>query len=445
MEKKRVIIIGAAGRDFHNFNVCYRDNTGVAVAGFTAAQIPGIANRIYPPSLAGKNYPEGIQIYNELDLAALIREHEVDEVVFSYSDVTYHHVMNLASIANSAGAAFKLLSPRQTMIKSKKPVVAVCAIRTGCGKSQTSRYIIEILRGLGIRTIPIRHPMPYDHDLASQAVQRFATLDDLKLHRCTIEEMEEYEPHIHSGGVIYAGVDFAAILAQAEKEANVIMWDGGNNDTSFYVPDLLIVVADALRPGHELKYYPGADNLRMADVIIINKVDSANPADVEEIIANAKRVNPNALIIQAKSPVTVDKPGAISGKRVLVIEDGPTCTHGGMKTGAGTVAALQCGAKIVDPRPYLQGSLNDTFRIYPEIGALLPAMGYGPDQIQDLANTVEAMHRAGEIEVVVIGTPIDLRRVIPLPCEAVRVSYELEEIGDELRRVLSERILPLVN
>jgi predicted GTPase len=425
MRRKKTIIMGAAGRDFHDFNVVYRDDEHREVVAFTATQIPNIDGRRYPASLAGKLYPKGIPIHPEAELEGLIREHEVDEVVFAYSDVPYQYVMDRSSIANAAGASFTVLGARQTMITSKKPVVSVCAVRTGCGKSQTTRRVAAILRGMGKKVVAIRHPMPYG-DLAKQRVQRFAKLEDLAKHECTIEEIEEYEPHIVSGTTVYAGVDYGDILAEAEAEADVILWDGGNNDLPFYKPDLHIVVTDPLRVGNELSYYPGEANLRLADVVVINKIDSADGAAVERLRANIRSVNARATIIDAASPIFVDHPERILGKRVLVVEDGPTLTHGEMRFGAGTVAARKFGAsEIVDPRPWVVGSIAETFAKYPNIGTLLPAMGYGGKQVQDLGATIDKV----DCDVVVIGTPIDLRRVVSITKPTVRVSYELQEIG----------------
>lgn len=426
MNRRKTLIMGAAGRDFHDFNVVYRDDERSEVVAFTAAQIPNIDGRRYPASLAGKLYPKGIPIHPESELAALIAEHAVDEVVFAYSDVTYQHVMRCSSLVNAAGASFTVLGARQTMLASKKPVVSVCAVRTGCGKSQTTRRVAAILRGLGKKVVAIRHPMPYG-DLAKQRVQRFATLADLAKHHCTIEEIEEYEPHIVSGTVVYAGVDYGDILAQAEAEADVILWDGGNNDLPFYKPDLHIVVTDPLRVGNELSYYPGEANLRLADVVVINKIDSADGSAVERLRENIRSVNARATIVDAASPIFVDHPERIAGKRALVVEDGPTLTHGEMRFGAGTVAARKFGASaIVDPRPYLVGAIAETFAKYPGIGTVLPAMGYGEKQVGDLGATIDKV----PCDVVVIGTPIDLRRVVDIRKPTVRVSYELQEIGE---------------
>src|SRR3989339_1120664 len=436
MSKKNVIIMGAAGRDFHNFNVCFRDNEDYKVVAFTANQIPNIDGRVYPAELAGKLYPEGIKIYEEEKLTELINEFAVNEVVFAYSDVTFEYVMTKASIVNAAGASFRLMGGAETQIKSVKPVISVLAVRTGCGKSQTSRKVAEVLRAAGKKVVSVRHPMPYG-DLAKQKVQRFADLSDLVKHKCTIEEIEEYEPHIASGGVIYAGVDYEAILREAEKEADVILWDGGNNDMSFYKSDLTFVVVDPHRPRHELKYYPGNTSLRMADVVVVNKVDSASVEGIEEVHKNVKAVNPTAIVIDANSPLTVDSPEMIKGKRVLVVEDGPTLTHGEMKYGAGTVAAQRLGAKeIVDPRPYTVASITATYQKYPNIGVLLPAMGYGDDQRKDLEDTINNT----ECDSVIIGTPIDLGRILKINKPSTRVMYELEEIGEvTLKTILKEK------
>ena len=425
MTRKRVIIMGAAGRDFHNFNVFYRNKEEYEVVAFTATQIPNIDGRIYPPELAGKLYPNGIPIFHENELTDLIKKYQVDEVVFAYSDVTFEHVMTKASEANAAGANFILLGVDKTMLKSSKPVVAVLAVRTGCGKSQTSRYVANLLKQAGKKVAAVRHPMPYG-DLNAQRVQRFATLEDLHKYNCTIEEMEEYEPHIVNGTIVYAGVDYEDILRQAEKEVDVILWDGGNNDTPFFKPDLTITVTDPLRPGHELRYYPGNTSLRIADIAIINKISSAKKEDIEQVRENIKKVNPKAIIIEADSPIEVEDPELIKGKRVLVVEDGPTLTHGEMKFGAGVVASLNNGAKeLVDPRPFAVESIQETYRAYPNIGTLLPAMGYGKKQMKDLEETI---NRA-DCDVVVIGTPIDLRRVININKPATRVRYYLKELS----------------
>jgi len=440
MSTKKVIILGAAGRDFHNFNTYFRDNPDYEVVAFTAAQIPDIDGREYPSELAGKQYPKGIPIYSEDRLPALIKDLKVDDCVFSYSDLSYTHVMNLGALVNAAGANFIMLGTKDTMIKSTKPVIAVCAIRTGCGKSQTSRKVVELLMAKGLKVIAIRHPMPYGN-LVAQKVQRFAELDDLKKHDCTIEEMEEYEPHIVRGNVIYSGNDYEAIVRAAENDpdgCDVIVWDGGNNDFSFYKPDLQITVLDPHRPGHELSYYPGEVNLRLADVAIINKMDSARPEDVQQVRDNIEKVAPNAMVVDAASPLRVDHPELIRNKRVLVVEDGPTLTHGGMKLGAGTVAAKKYGAfSLVDPRPFLVGKLQETFDIYPGIGILLPAMGYGEQQLADLEATINK----SDADTVIIGTPIDLSRVINITKPVTRVHYDLQEIGDpNLDGILSDFI-----
>jgi predicted GTPase len=428
MNKKNIIIIGAAGRDFHNFNTCYRDNELYNVVAFTAAQIPDIDNRKYPAELAGSLYPEGIPIYSQDKLPELIRELNVNECVFAYSDINYETVMAVSAIVNASGADFTLLGPKSTSIKSIKPVISVCAVRTGSGKSQTSRKIIEILMEYGLKVVAIRHPMPYGN-LVAQKVQRFATIDDFKKHRCTIEEMEEYEPHVVRGNITYAGVDYEAILSAAENDpdgCDVIIWDGGNNDFSFYEADLSVTVVDPHRPGHELKYYPGEVNLRVADVAVINKIDSATKEAVATVEANIKKVNPGAKIVKAESSIIVDNPEIIEGKRILVVEDGPTLTHGEMKMGAGTIAAQRFGAKeLVDPRPYTVGKLKETFDIYPNIGILLPAMGYGEQQLKDLEDTINKT----DCDAVVIGTPIDLNRIIKINKPSTRVHYELKEIG----------------
>ncbi|MBN2236617.1 MAG: hypothetical protein JW729_03605 [Bacteroidales bacterium] len=425
---KNVLIIGAAGRDFHNFNTYYRGNKNYHVAAFTAAQIPDIDGRKYPTELAGDLYPKGIPIYAEDDLERLILELKIDDCVFSYSDVPYARVMAMSARVNAAGANFILLGPKDTMIKSSKPVIAVGAVRTGCGKSQTSRRVIELLMAKGLKVVAIRHPMPYG-DLVAQKVQRFATVEDLHKHKCTIEEMEEYEPHVVRGNVIYAGVDYEAIVRAAEKDpdgCDVILWDGGNNDFPFYKPDLNMTVVDPHRPGHELNYYPGEVTLRLADVVIINKIDSASPENIQIVRESIEKVAPNAIVVDAASPLKVDNPSIIKGKRVLVIEDGPTLTHGEMKIGAGTVAAMKYGAKeLIDPRPYTVGKLAETFKIYPNIGTLLPAMGYSEQQLRDLETTVNNT----DCDSVVIGTPIDLQREIKINKPATRVYYDLQEIG----------------
>ncbi len=426
--KRNVIIIGAAGRDFHNFNTFFRKNPNYNVVAFTAAQIPDIDGRKYPAELAGELYPEGIPIYAEEELPQLIKSLNAHDCVFSYSDVPYSMVMRVSSVVNAAGANFMLLGPAETMIKSNKPVVAVGAIRTGCGKSQTSRRLIEIMMKKGLKVVAIRHPMPYG-DLVAQKVQRFASVEDLKKNNCTIEEMEEYEPHVIRGNVIYAGVDYEAILHAAENDPNgcdVILWDGGNNDFAFYKPDLYVGVADPLRPGHEVSYYPGEVVARMADVIVLNKIDSASLENINIVRANLASVNPKAIIVDGASPLSVDKPELIRGKRVLVIEDGPTLTHGEMKIGAGVVAAMKHGAaELVDPRNFAVGRLKETFEIYPEIGTLLPAMGYGNQQIKDLETTINNT----PCDTVVIATPIDLSRIVKINKPTVKIGYELQEIG----------------
>ncbi|HRY72167.1 MAG TPA: cyclic 2,3-diphosphoglycerate synthase [Spirochaetia bacterium] len=435
MAKRNVIIIGAAGRDFHNFNTYFRNNENYNVVAFTAAQIPDIAGRKYPAELAGKLYPAGIPIHLEADLPKLIKELKVDECVFAYSDVPYTHVMGVGAIVNAAGAAFSLLGPQDTQVKSTKPVIGVCAVRTGAGKSQTSRKIVQMLMAKGLKVVAIRHPMPYG-DLVAQKVQRFATVEDLKKHKCTIEEMEEYEPHVVRGNVIYAGVDYEAILREAEKEADVILWDGGNNDFPFYKTDLLFTVADPHRPGNEVSFYPGEISLRMADVIVINKIDTASPEAIQTVRENIQKVNPKATVIDGASPITVDKPELIKGKRVLCVEDGPTLTHGHMKIGAGIVAARKFGAaELVDPRSAAIGKLAETFKIYPNIGTLLPAMGYGDQQVKDLEATINKV----DCDTVVIATPIDLNRIVKINKPTVKVGYDLQEIGSpNLTEVLDE-------
>jgi len=425
MSKTRVLIMGAAGRDFHNFNVYFRDNADYEVVAFTATQIPNIEGRLYPPELAGKLYPKGIQIFPESDLVKLIRDLKVDQVIFAYSDVPHEVVMHKASIALAAGADFRLMGGNTTMVKSTKPVISVCAVRTGAGKSQTTRCVVSILRDLGYKVVSVRHPMPYG-DLVKQAVQRFADYADLDRHECTIEEREEYEPHINLGAVIYAGVDYEAILREAEKEADIIIWDGGNNDLPFYRPDLHIVVDDPHRPGHDMTYHPGEANLRSADVVVINKIDTANLENIATVRRNIRAVNPKAIVIEAASPIFVEDPNAIVGKDVLVIEDGPTLTHGEMAYGAGIVAAQRFGAaNIIDPRPYAVGTIAETFKKYPKTGPVLPAMGYGGQQVADLAETINNT----PCDLVIIATPIDLRRVVEINRPTQRVSYELQEIG----------------
>jgi len=423
MAAKRVLIMGAAGRDFHNFNVYFRDNPDYQVLAITATQIPYITDRRYPASLAGSLYPDGIPIYDESKLVDVIRDKKIEQVIFSYSDLPYSYVMSRAALVNATGADFTMMGAANTMLKSSKPIISVCAVRTGCGKSQTSRAVLEALNALGKRTVAVRHPMPYG-DLAAQAVQRFGSIEDLAKHKCTIEEMEEYEPYVAKGNVIYAGVDYEAILRQAEEEADVIIWDGGNNDMPFYKPDLEVVVADPHRPGHEIAYYPGEVNFRRADVIILSKEDSAPQAGIDEVKANIARLNPSAIVIDADSPPILEQPELIQGKRVLVIEDGPTLTHGNMTYGAGMIAAKNHGAaETVDPRPYVVGEIAGTFKKYPAIGHLLPAMGYSDQQIADLQATVDAT----PVDAYIIGTPIDLRRLITFPKPALRVSYDLKE------------------
>ena len=425
MASVRTLIMGAAGRDFHNFNCFFRDNKDYEVVAFTATQIPNIDDRKYPAVLAGSLYPDGIPIYPESELVRLIKELNVEQVVFSYSDLPYAYVMSKASVVNAAGADFRMMGASATMLKSTKPVVAVCAVRTGCGKSQTTRRVSLILRDMGYKVAAIRHPMPYG-DLAKQAVQRFETYADLDKHECTIEEREEYEPHLDNGVIVYAGVDYEAILRQAEQEVDIILWDGGNNDFAFYKPDFCIVVADPHRPGHEKSYYPGETNVRLADAFVINKVDTAEYEDVLTVRDNLHAINPDAVILEAASPLFVDDPEAIRGKRVLVIEDGPTLTHGEMKYGAATVAAQRFGAgEIVDPRPFAVGSITATYEKYPDIGILLPAMGYGDQQMRDLEQTIEN----ADVDIVVSGTPIDLTRVVKVNKPMQRVRYELQVIG----------------
>ncbi|NTU75917.1 MAG: GTPase [Anaerolineaceae bacterium] len=425
MNPVRVLIMGAAGRDFHNFNVFFRDNKDYHVVAFTATQIPNIDGRRYPKELAGSLYPEGIPIFPESDVKRLIKEQKVDQVVFAYSDVPHEVVMHKASLVNACGADFRLMGIGTTQIKSTKPVVSVCAIRTGSGKSQTTRRVSVILREMGYKVAAIRHPMPYG-DLVKQKVQRFATYADLDKHECTIEEREEYEPHIDNGVIVYAGVDYEAILRQAEQEVDIILWDGGNNDFSFYKSDLSIVVLDPHRPGHETRYHPGETNVNLADVFVINKVDTANPDAVIAVRNAAHEVNPDAIIIEAASPLFVDKPEEIRGKRVLVIEDGPTLTHGEMAYGAGWVAARRYGAaEIVDPRPFAVGTIADTYKKYPKTGAILPAMGYGDDMVKDLEKTINK----ADVDMIISATPIDLTRILKVNKPMQRVGYELQEIG----------------
>jgi predicted GTPase len=420
----RVIIMGAAGRDFHNFNMVFRDDPGSEVVAFTAAQIPNIEGRLYPPELAGPRYPRGIPIHPEAELEALIRDLKAHQVVLAYSDLSHEAVMHVASRVLAAGPDFRLIGPDASMLESRVPVVSVCAVRTGSGKSQTTRRVVRILREKGRKVVAVRHPMPYG-EIARQRVQRFAAMDDLDRHRCTIEEREEYEPHVAAGCVVYAGVDYGAILAEAEKEADVIVWDGGNNDLPFYRPRLEIVVADPHRPGHETSYHPGEANLRRAHVVVINKVDTAAPEAVAAVRRSVQSLNPRAMVVEAASPISVDDAGTLAGKRVLAVEDGPTLTHGGMPYGAGVLAARRHGAFVVDPRPYAVGSIRETFAAYPGIGPLLPAMGYGDEQVRDLEATIEAT----PVDAVLVATPVDLRRLIRMRKPALRVRYELEEVS----------------
>ncbi|MDD2352540.1 MAG: cyclic 2,3-diphosphoglycerate synthase [Atribacterota bacterium] len=425
LEKKNIIIMGAAGRDFHNFNVFFRNNAQYQVMAFTATQIPDIAGRKYPSELSGQLYPDGIPIFPEDDLPDLINKYNADEVILAYSDLPHQYVMERASIVLAAGADFKLMGPKNTMLKAKVPVVSVCATRTGSGKSQTTRKVAQILKNMGKKVAVIRHPMPYG-DLRKQIWQRYETYNDLNSYHCTIEEREEYEPHIDMGNIVYAGVDYGEILKQAEKEADFIVWDGGNNDIPFYRPDLHIVVTDPHRVGHEKTYYPGAVNLRMADIAVINKIDTANSENISQLRKNIFELSPKAILVEAASPIKVDNPEIIRGKRVLVIEDGPTLTHGEMQFGAGVVAAQKYGAReIIDPRPFAVGSIKDTYQKYPLIGTLLPAMGYGEKQIKELETTINN----SDAEIIIIGTPIDLSRVMKINKKYVRVKYELQEIG----------------
>lgn len=425
MSPQRILIMGAAGRDFHNFNTHFRNNPDEEVVAFTATQIPGIDGRVYPPELAGPHYPKGIPIHEEKELLRLIRELEVDQVVFAYSDVPHEYVMHKASTVLAAGADFRLMGPLATQIKSVRPVVSIGAVRTGSGKSQTTRYAASVLKASGLRVAVIRHPMPYG-DLIQQRVQRFASYADLDTHRCTIEEREEYEPHLDQGHLVFAGVDYEAILREAEKEADVILWDGGNNDLPFYVSDFHIVVADPHRPGHEMSYHPGEANIRMADVVILNKVDTANYEDILLVRHNIREMNPRAQILEAASPLLVDHPEAIRGKRVLVVEDGPTLTHGEMSYGAGMVAAERFGAaEIIDPRPFAVGSIAAVYQKYPQVGSLLPAMGYGETQTRELEQTINA----SDADLVICATPIDLRRIVQVKLPMERVRYELQVIG----------------
>lgn len=436
-DRERVLVMGAAGRDFHNFNTCFRSRPEYEVVAFTATQIPNIEGRVYPRELAGELYPNGIPIFPESDLPDLIQKHHVNQVIFSYSDVAHEYVMHRASLVQAAGADFRLLGPNATMLKSSKPVVAVCAVRTGSGKSQTTRAVVAALKDMGMRVVVVRHPMPYG-DLVKQAVQRFGTYEDLAKHEVTIEEREEYEPHLANDTVVYAGVDYEKILRAAEQEADVVLWDGGNNDFSFYRPDVYITVVDPHRPGHELRYYPGETNLRLADVIVINKIDTARPDDVERVRANIRETNPRAIVVDGASPIFVANPDAIRGKRVLVVEDGPTLTHGEMAYGAGVVAARRFGAKeIVDPRPFAVRTIADTYKKYPNTGAVLPAMGYGAEQTRDLEETINN----ADVDYVLIATPIDLRRIVNIKHPADRVRYELQEIGQPtLKEILRDKL-----
>jgi predicted GTPase len=435
-DRQRVIIMGAAGRDFHNFNVYFRDNAAYEVVAFTATQIPNIEGRQYPPQLSGDLYPKGIPIHPESDLIQLIREMRIDQVIFAYSDVSHEYVMHKASQVLGAGADFRLMGLAATQLESTKPVISICASRTGSGKSQTSRRVVDILQAMGYSVAAIRHPMPYG-DLAKQAVQRFAEHADLDKHECTIEEREEYEPHLDRGVIVFAGVDYERILRQAEQEVDIIVWDGGNNDLSFYRSDLHIVVVDPHRPGHERRYFPGETNVLVADVLVINKVDTADRAGIQEVHDNLRELNPQAAVIEAASPLFVDDPQAIRGKRVLVVEDGPTLTHGEMAYGAGWIAAMRYGAaEIVDPRPYAVGSILETYAKYPTTGNVLPAMGYGDDQIRELAKTIEN----ADVDLVIIGTPIDLGKLIKIKKPSQRVRYELQEIGQPtLAELLEDR------
>ena len=436
MDRKKVVIVGAAGRDFHNFNVAYRGDDRYEVVAFTATQIPGIGGRTYPPELAGDLYPGGIPILEEGSLEELVRDRDVDEVVFAYSDVSHEHVMHVGSRVLASGADFVLLGPRSTMLAAKVPVVSVCAVRTGSGKSQTTRAVADVLREPGRQVAVVRHPMPYG-DLLKQKVQRFETHEDLDIAQCTIEEREEYEPHLAMGSIVFAGVDYGAILEQAQADADVVLWDGGNNDLPFYVSDVHITVTDPLRRGHETSYHPGETNLRMADIVVINKVDSAELSEVDALRATIADVNPEAAIVEARSPVTLEGDEDLKGRKVLVVEDGPTLTHGEMSYGAGVVAARRAGAKLVDPRPWATGSIKEVYERWPHIGELLPAMGYSDDQRRDLAETINA----SDAEVVLVATPIDLRRVIDIDKPAVRASYELEVVGEPtLEQLLNARL-----
>lgn len=433
---RRVLIMGAGGRDFHVFNTVFRGDPNFEVVAFTAAQIPGIDCRTYPASLAGDRYPEGIPIRPEAELADLVRRHGVDEVVFAYSDLSHEEVMHRGSAALAAGADFRLVGQRACALQSRRPVIAVCAVRTGAGKSQTTRRVAQLVRRAGLRPVIVRHPMPYG-DLAAMAVQRFADLDDIDAAGPTVEEREEYEAPVREGLVVYAGVDYEAILRRAEAEADVVLWDGGNNDTPFFVPDLHITVLDPFRAGHEVRYHPGEVNLRMADVVVLNKLDRATDAQVDTVLANVRAVNPTATVVRAESPVALDPGPDLAGARVLVVEDGPTITHGGMPSGAGAVAAERAGAELVDPRPYAVGSIAETFAAYPHVGPVLPAMGYGAQQLSDLAATIDAT----PCDVVIAGTPVDLAALVSVRHPVRRVSYELREIGTP---TLSDVLAPLL-
>jgi predicted GTPase len=442
MSEERVLILGAAGRDFHVFNTAYRDDPHHRVVGFTAQQIPHIENRRYPPELAGRRYPDGIRIRPEDDLEAIIAEEGVTRCVMAYSDVSHEYVMHLASRVAAAGPDFEIGGVRRTMLKSSKPVVAVCAVRTGAGKSQTSRAVVNVLRARGLRVSVVRHPMPYG-DLLAQRVQRFAEAADLDRHDVTIEEREDYEPHLANGSVVFAGIDYAEILRRAEAECDVVLWDGGNNDFSFFRADVYITLVDPHRAGHELLWHPGEINLRLADAVIVNKVDTAHPAAVETVVANVRRANPRATIVRAASPVAADDPSVLAGRKVIAVEDGPTVTHGGARIGAAVIAARQAGAEIVDPRPYLVGELQETFERYPDLGPVLPAMGYGHAQTRDLEATLLRAAEGG-VQAIAVGTPIDLGRVIDIPLPYTRVRYELNVLGeptleDVLAQVLDAR------
>lgn len=435
--KQKVIIMGAAGRDFHNFNTYFKDNENYEVTAFTATQIPDIHDRRYPASLAGSLYPEGIPIYDESQLTELIKEHRADQVVFAYSDVSHQYVMSRASVVMAAGADFRIMGPENTMLKSKIPVAAVCAVRTGVGKSQTTRKVAKILKEAGKKVVIARHPMPYG-DLEKQACQRFASYEDMNKHECTIEEREEYEPHLDRGFVVYAGVDYQQILKQAEEEADILLWDGGNNDLPFFRPDVHITLVDPHRPGNETAYHPGETNLRMANIVVINKIETCNPENLEKVRENIRSINPEAVVVDAASPIFVDDYALLNGKRVLVIEDGPTLTHGNMVYGAGSIAARKYGAKeLIDPRPYAVGSIQDTFNTYTHLSNILPAMGYGRKQMEELEATIAN----ADADVVVVGTPIDLRKLINIDKPTVRVRYELQEIGvPDLQTLLKEKL-----